>query len=256
MPSVGSRPPIWLYGVAALGALIGAAVQWARLTAKATQAATSAATRFQLTKLAIRLLADPLPQQVPDRAYIFHELDCNIKSTVNAGVRLLHRYPTMKLLVLDVRNELLSTPIPNNFGGGPLLLEKLHMAGVSPCQVEVVPWDHDRDTGIHTLMEAQLVVRLAKGRGWRTLVLAAPPFHLVRAAMTTASVALREFPSLQICTLAGSPLTWEEEAVHSQGMLGTRLEFLDAEMERIERYTAKGDIAPADELASYFVRNS
>eukprot|EP00747_Dinoflagellata_sp_TGD_P072138 gnl/TRDRNA2_/TRDRNA2_157350_c0_seq5.p1 gnl/TRDRNA2_/TRDRNA2_157350_c0~~gnl/TRDRNA2_/TRDRNA2_157350_c0_seq5.p1 ORF type:complete len:103 (+),score=21.96 gnl/TRDRNA2_/TRDRNA2_157350_c0_seq5:51-359(+) len=91
---------------------------------------------------------------------------------------------------------------------------------------------------------------------WKSLIVVAPPFHLPRAAMTAASVAKKEHPSLRIYPFAGAPLLWEEQAGHSQGMLGTRLEFLDSELARIELYTSKGDIAPCEELAELFKRDT
>merc|ERR1712039_824876 len=101
----------------------------------------------------------------------------------------------MRLLVSDVHNDALPVPIPNGFGGGPLLLDRLSSSGVPRSRMEVVPWDHDRDRMIHTLIEAQLAVRYAKAQKWKSMVAMAPPFHLPRAAMTLASVAHREYPS-------------------------------------------------------------
>merc|ERR1712008_180068 len=95
---------------------------------------------------------------------------------------------------------------------------------------------------------------MGKQSGWRRLLVVAPPFHLPRAAMTTASVAGRELPTLSVHTLSGGPLPWEEVSAHSQGMVATRYEFLDAELERIERYMLKGDIASSAELERRFAR--
>lgn len=250
----GKFPRLWLCGAATVGLLGVVAAHSARLCARAASAAALAESRLDLAKLAVRLLADPLPEAAADIVYLFHQLDSNLESTVAAAVLLLKKYPTMRLLVLDVRNDKLAVPIPNGFSGGPLLLEQLQANGIPRSQLEVVAWDHGRDRMIHTLIEAELAVRQAKARSWHSMVVVAPPFHLVRAAITAASVALREFPELRIYPFAGTPLPWEEVSVHSQGMKGRRLDFLQAEMERIERYMAKGDIAPLGDLVQRFVR--
>lgn len=250
----------------ALASLVAALREQRRLAQALVTAERLGADRLRLLRLVVRLLAEPLfppapyadGQQVPsppaDGAYIFHELDCNLDSGAAGAAELVRRSgPRLRLLVFDVRNEELQNPIPNGFGAGPALLQRLKDFGVPQSAVEVAPWDHQKHGMIHTLIEAELAVRHAKAQGWRSLVVVAPPFHLPRAALTAASVAYREAPELRVLPFPGAPLPWEAQAVHSQGMVGTRLEFLDAELARIERYTAKGDIAPWDELEERFV---
>merc|ERR1712187_1075408 len=141
----------------------------------------------------------------------------------------------------------------HGFSATPYLLDKLRAAGIGENSVELVDFDHSGM--IHTLVEAETVVRHVKKKGWKSLAIVAPAFHLVRAALTTASVALREYPELQLVPYAGSPLIWEEASAHSQGMVGVRAEFLKSELTRIERYSRKGDIAPLRDLEEYFVRS-
>ncbi|CAK0794288.1 unnamed protein product [Prorocentrum cordatum] len=83
-------------------------------------------------------------------------------------------------------------------------------------------------------------------------IVLAPAFHLLRASLTAGSVARREYPELRLHPVAGAPLPWHEAAQHSQGALGTRADFIDAELGRIARYTAKGDILPWRELETFF----
>lgn len=131
----------------------------------------------------------------------------------------------------------------------------MRAADIRSPQILVEAWDYDAHPMVHTLAEAELVVRLAKRRGWRTLLVVAPSFHLPRAAATTASVSMREHAELRVFAHPGAPLPWEEEARHSQGMRATRSEFLDSELDRIERYMVKGDIAETDALEARFTRS-
>merc|ERR1719311_770162 len=105
---------------------------------------------------------------------------------------------------------------------------------------------------IHTLIEAETVVRLAKAQRWQSLVVVAPSFHLARAAMTTASVVLREYPTLRLHSVAGDALPWQEQAAHSQGMVGVRADFIRSELDRIINYTRKGDIEPWEQVELLF----
>eukprot|EP00933_Yihiella_yeosuensis_P027037 TRINITY_DN20971_c0_g3_i1.p1 TRINITY_DN20971_c0_g3~~TRINITY_DN20971_c0_g3_i1.p1 ORF type:complete len:252 (-),score=48.16 TRINITY_DN20971_c0_g3_i1:128-883(-) len=207
-----------------------------------------------LVRLTMRILASPLPvdSKACEGAYLFQQLDCNLASTAFAAAELVRRCPTTRLLVFDVNNEKLPIGIPNGYGGATTLLASLNEANVPMSQVDLVPYDHETHRMVHTLVEAQCAVRHAKKKGWKSLLVVAPPFHLLRASMTTASVAAREAPDLSIHAFAGCPLAWEETAVHSQGMVGTRHEIFDSEMMRIERYTEKGDILPWAELEKMF----
>ena len=46
-------------------------------------------------------------------------------------------------------------------------------------------------------------------------------------------------------------LSWDEEASHSQGIVGVRRTFIGSELRRIPTYTAKGDLAPASQVLAY-----
>jgi len=66
------------------------------------------------------------------------------------------------------------------------------------------------------------------------------------------SVALKEYPDLQVYAIAGESQPWGEHAVHSQGLVtGSRASFIDGELERIEKYTDKGDLVAAAEVWAY-----
>ena len=66
------------------------------------------------------------------------------------------------------------------------------------------------------------------------------------------SVALREYPELAIYAMSGDSLPWGQLATHSQGLVtGTRASFIESELERIRRYTEKGDLAVADQVWAY-----
>lgn len=206
---------------------------------------------LDLCQLAIRLLGSPLPHPPPAAAYLFQQLDQNVPSVVGAAVRLLAAAPTTKLFLLDVDNSRLGAPISSNYGATRLLLQKLEAAGVSRDSIELGPFDHSGM--IHTLNESRTVVQHAKAKGWRSLAVLAPSFHLPRAAMTLASEVLRQYPDLRLHPFVGDSLPWQEEAQHSQGMVGYRSDFIRSELDRIVRYTKNGDIEAWTRLEEFFV---
>lgn len=70
--------------------------------------------------------------------------------------------------------------------------------------------------------------------------------------MTAVTVALSEYPELKLYSRPGRAQPWDEVVTHSQGVLqGTRAELIAAEQQRIEKYTAQGDLAGRNRILEY-----
>lgn len=104
----------------------------------------------------------------------------------------------------------------------------------------------------HTLMEANALVSFAKENGISNIYIVAPIFHLPRAFLTTISAVLNSSSSLNVFAYAGKVSDWEEEIVHSQGILrAKRIELFMHELQRIDNYQKKGDLVSAREAIDY-----
>lgn len=118
----------------------------------------------------------------------------------------------------------------------PLMLKE----GMPECDII-----HE-DKSLNTREQAVEVVKMAMERGWKKLVLVASHEHQYRAYLTF----LREvIDSKSGITLYNAPvrnLNWFE----NKGW-GTRFERLEAEIARIEKYTAMGHLATAEEVVNY-----
>ncbi|HEY4498878.1 MAG TPA: hypothetical protein VJH94_02320 [Candidatus Paceibacterota bacterium] len=58
--------------------------------------------------------------------------------------------------------------------------------------------------------------------------------------------------TVRVYNRAGTPQPWGNTVAHSQGTLvRTRLELVAEEVRCIERYTAKGDLLPIDDILEY-----
>ena len=105
---------------------------------------------------------------------------------------------------------------------------------------------------LNTLIESEALIRFAKQHGYRSLFVVAPPFHQLRALMTAVTVALREYPELLIYSYPSVAMPWQEEVVHSQGTLkAKRRDLIQEELERIEKYQGKGDLALFEQVLNY-----
>jgi hypothetical protein len=196
-----------------------------------------------LIELLIRTLCDPLPDLPADGAYLFGQTADNQQSVFETGVDLVKRQRARRLLIPD------STPRCGYPGFrvwrqalGDLGLGESDIAGVSTASLP----------GLNTLTEAEALVRHARAEGMARILVVAPPFHQLRAFITTVSVVLREFPGLRVYNRVGVAQPWDDTVVHSQGVLQcTRTDLIHSEIVRIERYRRKGDLVSQDEVLAY-----
>jgi hypothetical protein len=114
---------------------------------------------------------------------------------------------------------------------------------------------------VNTGSEAQKLSEYARSiagggfRGGGDIAVIAPPFHIVRAFMTTVTALKRngDIP-VRVYAVPGVPLAWREEALHSQGAVKrTRAGLLASELERLEKYQAPkfGSMLSAVEVINY-----
>ena len=196
-----------------------------------------------LVALAIRIFADPAPATPTDGAYVFGQTPDNEASVLDAACRLHAGGHTAAIFIAE-------SPPRSGYPGDADWRARLAERGVVDGVVRGVPTDEH--PLLSTLSEAQSLVRFARAAQLRAVHVVGAPFHHLRAAITTVSVVLREHPALAVHCAPGAPLGWDARARHSQGILeATRAELIGTELQRIVRYTAKGDLVPAREVLAY-----
>lgn len=108
---------------------------------------------------------------------------------------------------------------------------------------------------LNTNTESFQLVAEAKQRGWKSVVIVAPPFHQLRAFINVVSVAQRMYPELKIYNQPGVPLDWNAHVIHHQGIhTDIRKNFVLSELERIARYHEKGDLVDAETALEYLAQ--
>jgi len=196
-----------------------------------------------LLALAIRVFSDPPPRVPTDGAYVFGQTTDNETSVLESARRLHSDGLTHAVLIAG-------SPPRSGYPGDAAWRALLVADGVPDAAILNVPTDEHRL--LSTLSEAQALVRFARSSGMRAVHVVGAPFHQLRAVITTVSVALAEHPALRVYSAPGAPLAWDAHVVHSQGTLhATRAGLIDAEIERIARYRAKGDLRPARDVLAY-----
>ena len=102
------------------------------------------------------------------------------------------------------------------------------------------------DKSLNTREQAVEVVKMAMERGWQKLVLVASHEHQYRAYLTFLREVLDTKSGIILYNAPVRNLNWFDD----KGW-GTRFERLEAEIARIEKYTAMGHLATADEVITY-----
>ena len=196
-----------------------------------------------MLELLIRVLCDIQPDSKTDGVFLFGQTDDNQDSVLAKGQQLIAASLTKKALIID-------TPPISGHPGYEAWKHELRKIGVSERQIVGVPLPETKI--IHTLIEAEAVMHFAKQNNYKSLYITASPFHQLRAFMTAVTAAQRIFPQIRLYSQTGTSLAWLEEVVHSQGKTkGTRAQLIAGEIERIEKYQSKGDLATVEQVLAY-----
>lgn len=101
------------------------------------------------------------------------------------------------------------------------------------------------ETAPHTRAEAERAMKLAKEKGWETILIATSPHHQYRAFLTFLK-AMRDAGLELSLVNAVAPLSWSE-----QTPWGARRALLPQEFDRITEYQKKGDVALYEDGVEY-----
>jgi hypothetical protein len=194
-------------------------------------------------ELLTRVLCDLQPKNPTDGAYLYCQTKSNQQSIFQAAHFLLNNTLTHRILILNTKAK-------SGYPGFVEWKQQLHQLGIYGKQIEGVL---SKETlMLNTLIESEAIIRFAKQHSYHSLVIVAPPFQQLRAFMTAVTVTLREYPELLIYSYPGVAMPWQEEVIHSQGTLrAKRRDLIQEELERIEKYQSKGDLAPPEQVLSY-----
>lgn len=196
-----------------------------------------------IVELLTRVLCDSPPKEPADGVY----LNCQTKSSQKAVFQttkfLLGKSYASKVFILH-------TDAKSGYPGFDKWCKQMQKSGIHRQQIEGV--EIGETTSINTLIESEALVRFALKRTYRSIVVVAPPFQQLRAYMTAVTVALREYPQLQIYSYPSVAMPWQEEIIHSQGTLkAIPSELIHAEFDRINTYQKKGDLSLFEPVLAY-----
>lgn len=195
------------------------------------------------TELIVRVLCDVRPKLPVNGAYLYCQTGENQQTLFQTARFLIDNSFTSKILILQ-------TEAKCGYPGFTQWKGQLLTTGLTEEQIEGV--EVNESPMLHTLIESEALIRYARQKGFTSLAVLAPPFQQLRAFMTAVTVALREYPELLLHSYPAVAMPWQEEVVHSQGTLkATRSELIHMELERINTYQEKGDLASFDDVATY-----
>lgn len=199
-----------------------------------------------LFELVIRILGDVRANQPADGVYLFAQTSGNQASVLAAAKQPLDQGLAPKVMMSK-------SGAKPGYPGFEVWREQLLALGINDGQIQGI--DIGDTPNLNTLIEAQALIKFASQHGLTHLYVTASPFHQTRAFMTAVTVVLREYPRLKIYSYPGTVLSWHEEVSHSQDtVIAPRKDLIRAELERIEKYRRKGDLAHFGEVLDYLNR--
>lgn len=199
-----------------------------------------------MVELLIRVFCDIHPSNPADGVFLFGQTEDNEMSVLKKSIELVNHSRTERILFVK-------TVPKSGHPGYEAWKEKLVQKGIKENLIAGVPLPETPI--IHTLIEAEALMHFARQNAYKQLYVTAAPFHQLRAYMTAVTAALNIFPQIRLYSQPGTALPWLEEVLHSQGSIhGTRNKLIAGELERIEKYKNKGDLASVEQVLSYLNR--
>jgi len=190
-----------------------------------------------LVKIYDLISSDCDPLRNVEAVYLFGQTRDNEQSVFQSAREIRDRGLKVPVFVLD-------GPDPNDarfkrsgFPGYEQWAKKLK----SNFGLETVPLEPLDKNNLNTYTEAQALVRTSKEGGPKSWYIVVAPFHMLRAFISAASVAIKKEPSLKIFAYSGAEQDWDEKVVHSQGVLiDTRRNLIKHELKKIKIYSTLG----------------
>jgi hypothetical protein len=198
---------------------------------------------MKILELTIRTLCDVRAKTVADGVFLYSQTEDNQHSVLSAALAVIKDGLAEKILIVDSDSK-------SGYPGFSVWEKELLTMGIPKSVISGV--DLRKAISLNTLIEAEAMIEHAKRNHYQVVYVIASPFHQLRAFMTSVTVALTRFPEVRIYSYGGSPLPWLDSAVHSQGKTaGPRKELIRGEIERIQKYQRKGDLASEIDVLTY-----
>jgi hypothetical protein len=196
-----------------------------------------------LAELFLRALSDPLPSEGLEALFLFGQTVDNQAAAFDTAERLYRTTPGLRLLMLDGGPR-------SGYPGFAPWQAALTARGIAPDHIHPLP---PADTPLlHTRIEALALMDHLQRLPYRRVGVTAAPFHQVRAFMTAISVALEANLAVRLYSCPGSPQDLAAPASHSQGRPNEkRRDLIAQELQRIEIYQEKGDLAATGAVLAY-----
>ncbi|MCR5669024.1 MAG: YdcF family protein [Lachnospiraceae bacterium] len=132
--------------------------------------------------------------------------------------------------------------VDKKYGSYPFEELKSTILGAGVSEEDMI---HE-DVSMNTLEQAQQIVKMASENGWKRLVLVASAEHQYRAYLTFLKEILNKESDILLFNQPARNLSW-----FIDDGWGDRFHRLDAEFDRIERYTALGHLATVEDVVKY-----
>lgn len=128
----------------------------------------------------------------------------------------------------------------SGYGSFPDLAPRIKKLGVAEENIIV------EDKSQNTKEQAENIMKLARGKNWRKIILVASHYHQCRAFLTFLKAMNNAKLKIQIINAPAGNLPW-----FAKNKWGTRFELLESEFEKIELYRKKGHIASYADAIKY-----
>ena len=201
-----------------------------------------------LLKLSTFVQQDILPRPL-EVAYLFGNTP-ELEHSILERARALVEDGQADLLAVTAGREIRTDPDGHIiYRGGQAWKRDLIEAGIDERKIVVVPAP---DPQTHTGSEAKRFIGMIQDSGLSAVSVVAHPTHVLRAFVSTVTEVVRRQLDIKVYAIPGLAEDWQSTTLYSQhGERRKRIDCLEGELQRLNRWHAKGDLISAAEVLNY-----
>ena len=174
--------------------------------------------------------------------YLFIEHENNEESSFKAAIELIDKNAAAEIFFVH----------HGKWAGSPGYGHWQEKLGKFTGPGRIRPIKMDDIFGVNTLSESIALVRFAYEEKRKSFYLVAPPFHMLRAFMTAASVAIRHGSEINFFAYPGALQDLNQAVRHSQGKGPfPRWKWFELELETISNHSEKNNIPLPSGIIKY-----
>ena len=194
----------------------------------------------ELVDISIKLFSNNIPPNDIKHVYCFAHNNINISCMAKA----LNHYNYYEIYLLNNKHPMSGVSSYNDVSN--------HYINYN-IKTNPLPYN-ENNISINTRIESEALVEWIQTNNIKNLIICAPPYHTLRAFMTLISVCIERNIYIKVYVINGIVDNWNDTTITHGGNTNASFnDVIELEIERIHKYTQKGDICDCNTIWNFML---